>query len=85
MTDITASRKCMTFGEGGTAITFAALAIFTLLIAANAHTPEYAFHAYLSAAASIASSTPGASTVSLFTSNTHGVRVARMPALLPPA
>ena len=54
MTDIAVPKKCMTFGEGGTAIAFAALAVATLLIAANAHTAEYAFHAYLSAAASIA-------------------------------
>ena len=54
MTDITIPKKCMTFGEGGTAIAFAALSISALLIAANAHTPEYAFHAYLSAAASMA-------------------------------
>ena len=54
MTDIIVPKKYMTFGEGGTAIAFAALGAGALLIAANAHTPEYAFHAYLSAAASIA-------------------------------
>ncbi len=54
MTDITVPKKCMTFGEGGTAIAFAALALLSLLIAAKAYTPEYAFHAYLFAAASVA-------------------------------
>ena len=44
----------MTFGEGGTAVAFAALAIFSIVIAAKAYTPEYAFHAYLFAAGSVA-------------------------------
>ena len=44
----------MTFGEGGTAIAFALLAIFSIVVAAKAYTPEYAFHAYLFAAASVA-------------------------------
>jgi cytochrome c oxidase cbb3-type subunit 1 len=47
-------RKSMTIGEGGTALAFVALGTSSLFIAAGAHTPEYAFHAYLSAAASIA-------------------------------
>ena len=44
----------MTLGEGGTAAAFAALAFFSIVVAAKAYTPEYAFHAYLFAAASIA-------------------------------
>src|SRR6201995_311762 len=49
-----AQTKYMTFGEGGTAVSFALLAIFSIVIAARAYTPEYAFHAYLFAAASVA-------------------------------
>jgi len=45
----------MTIGEAGSAIAFAALALGCIVIAAKAHTPEYAFHAYLFAAASVAS------------------------------
>ena len=44
----------MTFGEGGSALAFAALAALSLVIAAKAYAPEYAFHAYLFTAASIA-------------------------------
>jgi len=47
--------KRMTIGEAGSAIAFAALALGCIVIAAKAHTPEYAFHAYLFAAASVAS------------------------------
>ena len=36
------------------ALTFAALALLCIVIAAKAYTPEYAFHAYLFTAASIA-------------------------------
>ena len=46
--------KTMTIGEGGTAIALRALAVLTIIIAAKAWTPEYAFHAYLFAAASVA-------------------------------
>ena len=46
--------KRMTFGEAGSAIAFAALALVSIIVAAKAHTPEYAFHAYLFAAASAA-------------------------------
>src|SRR5579884_3398658 len=46
--------KHMTIGEGGLAIFFAILAFFSLFVAAKAYTPEYAFHAYLFAAASVA-------------------------------
>ena len=49
-----AQTKYMTFGEGGTAASFVLLAIFSIVIAARAYTPEYAFHAYLFAAASVA-------------------------------
>ncbi|MCF8477042.1 MAG: cytochrome-c oxidase, cbb3-type subunit I [Pseudolabrys sp.] len=44
----------MTLGEGGMALTFAGLAILSIVVAAKAYTPEYAFHAYLFTAASIA-------------------------------
>ena len=54
MAPATASTKYMTLGEGGTALAFVALAQLSIFIAANAHTPEYAFHAYLFAAASAA-------------------------------
>jgi cytochrome c oxidase cbb3-type subunit 1 len=46
--------KSMTIGEGGTALAFVALAVSSIFVAASAHSPEYAFHAWLSAAASIA-------------------------------
>src|SRR5262249_39519462 len=49
-----APRKCMTIGEGGTAFAFVALALLSTFVAASAHTSEYAFHAYLFAAASAA-------------------------------
>ncbi len=52
MTPATATRKSMTLGEGGTALAFVALAVISVFVAANAYTPEYAFHAYLFAAAS---------------------------------
>ncbi len=45
----------MTFGEGGLAFALALLAIFSIVVAAKAYTPAYAFHAYLFAAASVAS------------------------------
>jgi len=45
----------MTIGEGGLALAFAALALVSIVIAANAYTAEYAFHAYIFAAASVAS------------------------------
>ena len=54
MTDAAILRKTMTIGEGGTALAFATLALLSIYIAANAYTPEYAFHAYLFAAASTA-------------------------------
>ena len=41
--------------KGGTAVAMAALALFSIIVAANAWEAEYAFHAYLFAAASIAS------------------------------
>ena len=47
-------RKLMTIGEGGSALAFAALAMFSIVVAAKAFTPEFAFHAYLFTAASIA-------------------------------
>ena len=52
MTDIV--RKSMTIGEGGTALAFVALGTIAIFVAANAYTAEYAFHAYLVAAASAA-------------------------------
>jgi len=45
----------MTFGEGGLAAALTALAFLSIVVAAKAYTPEYAFHAYLFAAASVAS------------------------------
>ena len=44
----------MSFGEGGTAAAFALLAIYAIVVAAKAYTPEFAFHAYLFAAGSVA-------------------------------
>ncbi|HEY1361778.1 MAG TPA: cytochrome-c oxidase, cbb3-type subunit I [Xanthobacteraceae bacterium] len=54
MTDTPLVRKSMTLGEGGAAAAFAALALLSLFVAANAYTPAYAFHAYLFTAASAA-------------------------------
>ncbi|MBI3705908.1 MAG: cytochrome C oxidase, partial [Rhizobiales bacterium] len=55
MANALAPQKTMTLGEGGLALIFVALAILSIVVAAKAHTPEYAFHAYLFTAASIAS------------------------------
>jgi cytochrome c oxidase cbb3-type subunit 1 len=54
MAQATVTSKSMTFGEAGSALAFAALAMLSIVVAAKAYTPEYAFHAYLFAAASIA-------------------------------
>jgi len=54
MANARALQKTMSIGEGGSALAFVALAIASIVIAAKAYTPEYAFHAYLFAAASIA-------------------------------
>jgi cytochrome c oxidase cbb3-type subunit 1 len=54
MANALAPQKTMTLGEGGLALTFVALAFLAIVIAANAYTPAYAFHAYLFTAASIA-------------------------------
>ena len=54
MTPTTVARKSMTIGEGGTALAFVALAVSSIFVAARAYTPEYAFHAWLAAAASVA-------------------------------
>jgi cytochrome c oxidase cbb3-type subunit 1 len=54
MANALAPQKNMTLGEGGLAIAFTALAVLSIVIAAKAYTPEYAFHAYLFTAASIA-------------------------------
>ena len=54
MAQSTVAPKSMTFGEGGSALAFAALAMLSIVVAAKAYTPEYAFHAYLFAAASAA-------------------------------
>jgi cytochrome c oxidase cbb3-type subunit 1 len=48
------ARKSMTIGEGGSTLALAALALLSVFVAANAYTSEYAFHAYLFAAASAA-------------------------------
>ncbi len=47
--------KRMTVGEGGSAIALIVLALFSIVVAAKAWDPAYAFHAYLFAAASIGS------------------------------
>ena len=49
-----APQKTMTLGEGGAALAFVALALLSIVVAAKAYTPAYAFHAYLFAAGSIA-------------------------------
>src|SRR5450631_1018857 len=49
-----ASKKPMALGEGGLALAMAALAILSIVVAAKAYTPEFAFHAYLFTAASVA-------------------------------
>ena len=54
MANAAAPQKSMSPAEGGLALTFAALALLCVVIAAKAHTPEYAFHAYLFTAGSIA-------------------------------
>jgi cytochrome c oxidase cbb3-type subunit 1 len=50
----TSPPKYMTFGEGGLAAAMTLLGFVSLVIAAKAYTPGYAFHAYLSAAACVA-------------------------------
>ena len=50
----TSPPKYMTLGEGGLAAAMIVLAFGSLVIAAKAYTPGYAFHAYLFAAASVA-------------------------------
>ncbi|MBK5959100.1 cytochrome-c oxidase, cbb3-type subunit I [Rhodoplanes elegans] len=47
-------RKTMTFGEGGLAFVFAVTTLLCLIGAAKAQDAPFAFHAYLSAAASVA-------------------------------
>jgi cytochrome c oxidase cbb3-type subunit 1 len=47
------TRKNVTFGEGGTALVFAVTALLCLVAALKAHDLPFAFHAYLSAAASV--------------------------------
>jgi cytochrome c oxidase cbb3-type subunit 1 len=54
MANALAPQKTMTLGEGGLALAFVALAFLAIVVAANAYTPAYAFHAYLFTAASIA-------------------------------
>jgi len=53
MTD-RSTMKQMTWGEGGLAAVMAAFAVFALLVAANAHTQAYAFHAYVFSASAVA-------------------------------
>jgi len=54
MTPSTTIRKSLTLGETGSALAFIALALLSIVVAAKAYTPEYAFHAYLFAAGSVA-------------------------------
>jgi cytochrome c oxidase cbb3-type subunit I len=49
-----AERKSMTDGEFGLAILSGLFALFAVVVAAKAWTPEYAFHAYIFAAAAVA-------------------------------
>jgi cytochrome c oxidase cbb3-type subunit I len=53
MTEV-ATRKAMTFGEGGLSLFFALTAFLSIIAAAKAEDTPFAFHAYLAAAASIA-------------------------------
>ena len=53
MTDRSTTKQ-MTWGEGGLAAVMAAFAVFALLIAANAHTQAYAFHAFVFSASAVA-------------------------------
>jgi cytochrome c oxidase cbb3-type subunit 1 len=54
MANALAFQKTMTLGEGGLALAMAALALLSIVVAAKAYTPEFAFHAYLFTAASVA-------------------------------
>jgi cytochrome c oxidase cbb3-type subunit I len=54
MAQAVAPLKGMAFGEEGSALAFTALAHLSIIIAAKAYTPEYAFHAYPFATASVA-------------------------------
>src|SRR5499426_960617 len=54
MAHLAVARKSMTIGEGGSTLAFVPLALLSVFVAANAYTPEYAFHAYLFAAGSAA-------------------------------
>ena len=47
MANARASQKTMTIGEGARRLPSPALALLSIVIAAKAYTPEYAFHAYL--------------------------------------
>ncbi len=51
MANALAPQKNMTIGEGGLSLALVGLAILSIVIAAKAYTPEYAFHAYLFTAA----------------------------------
>jgi cytochrome c oxidase cbb3-type subunit 1 len=53
MTEV-ASRKAMTFGEGGLALFFTLTGLLSIVAAAKAEDAPFAFHAYLAAAASVA-------------------------------
>jgi cytochrome c oxidase cbb3-type subunit 1 len=48
------TNKMMTFGEGGSAFAFAALALLSIIVGAKAYTAEYSFHAHLFAIGSAA-------------------------------
>src|SRR6266545_5502549 len=55
MNHVTVAAKKLTLGEGGLAISFALLAFASIVGAAKAEDAPFAFHAYLAAAAGVAS------------------------------
>jgi len=54
MDQVLIGSKRLTFGEAGSTLAFALLALICVAVGVNAYTPAYAFHAYLFAAAAAA-------------------------------